>query len=89
MPDFKNVPTASVPRGWARRIDVLLSEIWELLTPEQRLAFCVTDIKEKWGELRLDWHMDAGVDPRVSDRIDAMICLASEDLRNGPKASFS
>lgn len=81
MHSFHDLPPVCGPIHWNSRIDMLLSSIWELLTPAQRAAFRVTDIKEKWGELRLDWYVEAEVGPIVLERIDTLISLASDDIR--------
>lgn len=82
MHGFHDLPVFCVPANWTPLIDELLSDIWSLLTPEQRAAFVVEDVKEKWGRLRIDWSVGAEVSSDVLDRIDALISEAFDDFQS-------
>ncbi len=81
MRHFQNVPPICAPADWIPRIDQLLSDIWHLLAPDQRSSFQITDIKEKWGVLRLYWSLQADVTDELSNQIDALIDQASDELQ--------
>jgi len=81
MHHFQNVPPICAPADWIPRIDQLLSDIWHLLAPDQRSSFQITDIKEKWGGLRLYWLLQADVTDELSNQIDALIDQASDELQ--------
>jgi hypothetical protein len=45
--------------GWIPIIIEALQRIHELLTEEEAERFHIRQIKQKWGELRIYWHLDA------------------------------
>lgn len=81
--NFDQMPFRCFPRDWDPEIRLLLATITELLTPAQQVAFMLTDVKEKHGELHVYWILDGNcepLDPEVEAAIEALIEAASRNV---------
>lgn len=81
--DYDQMPFRCFPSSWEPEIRGLLVGIAGLLTPAQRAAFRLTDVKEKHGELRVYWGFNDGCEPldaATDDAIEALIDAASRKV---------
>lgn len=81
--NFDQMPFRCFPRDWDPEIRLLLATITEVLTPAQRVAFMLTDVKEKHGELQVCWALEGNcesLDPQVEAAIEAAIEAASRNV---------
>lgn len=78
--DARPEPVGSdLPPGWFDLVDQLFTEIETALTPSKAASLLVTQIKEKWGGLRVYFTVDGDCHDLVEDLIEAA-SLKSEGI---------
>lgn len=81
--NYDQMPFRCFPASWEPEIRGLLVSIADRLTPAQRAAFRLTDVKEKHGELRVYWGFNDGcepLDPDIDAEIEALIETTSRNV---------
>lgn len=74
----KTMPEGSdLPTGWARLIDQLFFDFEAALSSSALRTLLVTQIKEKWGGLRVYYHVDGAYHDIVENLVE-MASLKSE-----------
>jgi len=81
--NYDQMPFRCFPASWEPEIRCLLVSIAAQLTPAQRAAFRLDDVKEKRGELCIYWGFNDGCEPldaATDDAIEALVDAASRTV---------
>lgn len=81
--DYAKMPFRCFPEDWEPAIRQLLADIATVLTPAQRAAFRLTDVKESRGDLCVYWMLDEACEPldaESDDAIEALIAAAARQV---------
>jgi hypothetical protein len=70
---------SDLPPGWFDLVDQLLADIEATLPPSKVTSLVVTQIKEKWGGLRIYFTVDGDCHDMIEDLIEAA-SLKSEGI---------
>lgn len=78
--DARPEPVGSdLPQGWFDLVDQLFTDIETALSPSKAASLLVTQIKEKWGGLRVYFTVDGDCHDLVEDLVEAA-SLKSEGI---------
>jgi hypothetical protein len=78
--DARSEPVGSdLPPGWFALVDRLFADIESGLSPSKVSSLTVTQIKEKWGGLRVYFNVDGDCHDMIEDLVEAA-SLKSEEI---------